>query len=444
MTEMKTKTELAFWFVLIAATLFCRDYLGVGLIKYFVLAEYLLAFACLKANGIEALIAFSMPFAYGLPFNYIALASVVFIVFKRKVLPEKIVFLALVYLALQELAMTYWYSKIDLGAEAGYISCLVLLVLIATGETRNCKLMLVSFIVGTALAFLIVILRTAETVPLESLLAGSARLGYGGSGAYGADGTVDISSMYVRFNPNEVGYYSLVSLGCGLLLLIKTDISRVLILASMFVALFAGVLSQSRTWMMMVAVLVITMVLLSIRRSRERRRAFIAFGVVLIAAAVIVVKNPLLIETISRRFEGADFVTANGRTELLEGYNNWFIHQSWRAFFGTGVVNYKEVTGLWNSMHNGIQQIYVCLGVVGAAVFVSILVYLGVRCARTAEYITPVNTLPLIVALAFSQSIQIINPWSLVLPFALGFVALGVGGESRNGLHGVLRLRKMK
>lgn len=95
-------------------------------------------------------------------------------------------------------------------------------------------------------------------------------------------------------------------------------------------------------------------------------------------------------------------------------------------------------------MHNGIQQIYVCLGVVGAAVFVSILVYLGVRCARTAEHITPVNTLPLIAALAFSQSIQIINPWSLVLPFALGFVALGVGGESRNGLHGVLRLRKMK
>lgn len=444
MTEMKTKGGLAFWFVLIAATLFCRDYLGVSFNKYFVLVEYLLAFACLKANNIEALLAFSMPFAYGLPFNYIALASVVFIVFKRRVLPERIVFLALVYLALQELAMTYWYSEIDLGAEAGYISCLVLFVLITTTETRNCELMLVSFIVGTAIAFLIVILRTTETVPLESLLAGSARLGYGGSGAYGAEGAVDISSMYVRFNPNEVGYYSLVSLGCGLLLLIKTDISRVLILVSMSVSLFAGVLSQSRTWMMMAAALVVIMIMLSIRRSKERRRALIAFGVVLFAASVIVAKNPLLIETITRRFEGADFVTANGRTELLEGYNNWFIHQSWRAFFGTGVVNYKEVTGLWNSMHNGIQQIYVCLGFVGAAVFVAMLVYLGVRCTRAAEHITPINTLPFVAALAFLQSIQIINPWSLVLPFALGFVALGVAGEPRTGLRGILRLGKVK
>ena len=444
MTEMKTKGGLAFWFVLIAATLFCRDYLGVSFNKYFVLAEYLLAFACLKANNIEALLAFSMPFAYGLPFNYIALASVVFIVFKRRVLPERIVFLALVYLALQELAMTYWYSEIDLGAEAGYISCLVLFVLIATAETRNCELMLVSFIVGTAIAFLIVILRTTETVPLESLLAGSARLGYGGSGAYGAEGTVDISAMYVRFNPNEVGYYSLVSLGCGLLLLIKTDISRVLILVSMSVSLFAGMLSQSRTWMMMAAALVVIMIMLSIRRSKERRRALIAFGVVLFAASVIVAKNPLLIETITRRFEGADFVTANGRTELLEGYNSWFIHQSWRAFFGTGVVNYKEVTGLWNSMHNGIQQIYVCLGIVGAAVFVATLVYLGVRCARAAEHITPINTLPFVAALAFLQSIQIINPCCLVLPFALGFVALGVAGEPRTCLRGVLRLGKVK
>lgn len=441
---MKTKSELVFWSALIAATLFCRDCMGVGIDKYLLLAEYLLAFACLKSDGIEALLAFSLPFAYGLPFNYIALVSAVFIIFKRRVLPEKFVFLALLYLALQELVMTYWYSEIDYGAEAGYISCLVLLVLIATGKTRNCELMLVSFIIGTAIAFLIVIQRTTEAVPLESLLAGAARLGYGGSGAYGADATFDINSMYVRFNPNEVGYYSLVSLGCGLLLLIKSDLNRIVILGCMSVSLFAGVLSQSRTWTMMVAALVIIMVLLSIRRSGERRRALIAFGVVAFAAAAIVAQNPLLIDTIIHRFEGADFVTANGRTDLLEGYNDWFISQSWRAFFGSGVVNYKEVTGLWNSMHNGIQQIYVCLGIVGTAVFVSILVYLGVRCVRSSDKITPINALPFIAALAFLQSIQIINPWSLVLPFALGYVALGVGGESRTGLRGIFGLGKVK
>ena len=428
------------WSVLIAATLFCRDCLGADINKYLILAEYLIAFACLESGGIEMLLAFSMPFSYGLPFNYIALLGVVFLIGKRGKLPNEIVLLLLIYLAFQELAMTYWYTSIDLGAEAGYISCLFLLVLLATGDSENSNRVLIFFVVGTALAFLMVIQRTIESVPLESLFGGSARLGYGGSGAYGADTAGSISEMYVSFNPNEVGYYSLVSLACGFLLLIKSNASRLLLLSCMGVSLLAGVLSQSRTWIMMVTALVVIQVLLSIRRSHECGRAFIALAVVVGVAVVIVSLNPMLIDTIVQRFEGGDFASANGRTELFDGYNKWFASQSWRAFFGTGVVSYKEVAGLWNSMHSGVQQVYVCLGIVGASVFVSILIFLGIQGTRHSKDFTPINFLPLIAAFAFSQSIQLINPWTLVLPFALGFVALGAGGASRKGIREVLNL----
>lgn len=440
MTGKGSKLPLVACAALIFATLFCRDCLGVGVNKYLVLGLYIASFAFLKEGGIEVLLAFSMPFAYGLPFNYIALFAVLFIVFKRRALPDKVVLVLLLYLAFQEMAMTLWYSSVDMGSEAGYVSCLALLALLGFCDRGNSKRMLVAFVVGTALAFLMVIQQTTANVPLESLLSGAARLGYAGAGAYGLDGSdADTAgSMYVHFNPNEVGYYSLVSLACGLLLLVKSNASRALILACMAVSLLAGALSQSRTWTMMVAALVLVQVFLSVGRSGERRRALATLAVVVTVVVVIVSQNPLLIDTIAQRFEGSDFATANGRTELLEGYNDWFASQTWRVFFGTGVVGYKEVSGLWNSMHNGFQQLYVCLGVVGAAAFAGIIAYIAVRNVRHAEKLTPINFLPLIAAAAFVMSIQIINPWSLMLPFALGFVALGVDGEPRRGLREII------
>ncbi len=437
------KFALLAFAALIFATLFCRGCLGVGINKYVLLGEYVLAFACLKSRDIEVLLAFSMPFAYGLPFNYIAMLAVVFIVVKRRELPDRAVLLLLLFLALLEMAMTFWYSSIDIGAEAGYVSCVALLALLGLSGAGSAKRMLTAFVVGTALAFLMVIQQTTVNVPIQDMLSGASRLGYGGTGAYGAD-TAAADTMNVSFNPNEVGYYSLVSLACGLLLLIKSSVNRILVLSCMAVSLFAGVLSQSRTWTMMVAALVLVQVILSIHRSGERGRAILAFAVVAAAAAYIIAQNPLLIDTIVQRFQGDDFASANGRTELLDAYNEWFVNQNWRVFFGTGVVNYKEITGLWNSMHNGFQQLYVCLGILGAAAFVAICAYACVRNLRRAEGFTPINLLPLIAAAAFIMSIQLVNPWSLMLPFSLAFVALTVGGEPRRGLVEIVGLERKR
>ena len=143
-------------------------------------------------------------------------------------------------------------------------------------------------------------------------------------------------------------------------------------------------------------------------------------------AAAVLSLNPELLDSITKRFELANFATAGGRTPLFEAYNNYFLNAPlWRQLFGVGVVDYKEICGLWNSMHNGFQQVLVCLGIIGAAVFVAYFLYLFWYSVK-GQSPSLMNYLPLIAGLCFVQSIQLLNPWPLMMPFMCGFMALRI------------------
>ena len=120
------------------------------------------------------------------------------------------------------------------------------------------------------------------------------------------------------------------------------------------------------------------------------------------------------------RFEEDNFATAGGRTDLFKEYNDFMAQNPRYWLAGTGVVHYKEICNCSNSIHNGIQQIYVCHGIIGVLLFSFVIVgfYKKYHKAKLIQY------LPFIAVFIFDQSIQFLHPHFLMFPFICASCAL--------------------
>lgn len=421
------RLSLAGAVIALSAMIFSRDVLGFGISKYLLILTYIIAFYFLDKRGIVLLLGFTMPLLYGLPNTYISIAAAVFLLIKRRDDFDYRLLLAPLLLSAQELMLSIWYPSIDIASEASFIATLFLLAVLCRIEKEDAAGFLCMFVFGTAFALIVVIASTASALGVEGLLSGSMRLGYDAEAwLSGAE-----STMKVKFNPNEVGYYSLTAITCSCILFYRTKTNRIFILACSLVCVVAGFMSQSRTWVIMILAIVALQVVLSIGSMRRFGKAVVIVGAVAIAAITFCAVNPEIAESVVSRFENSTMESGGGRTERFDAYNDYFASSGLRMLFGTGAVEYREVSGIADSSHNGIQQLYVCLGIVGAAGFIAMIVY-NAACAVNRSNFNLVNTLPIIAVIAFTQSIQIINPWSLMLPLSCGIAALSLGeGEER-------------
>lgn len=116
-------------------------------------------------------------------------------------------------------------------------------------------------------------------------------------------------------------------------------------------------------------------------------------------------------DTFLGRMEDSNMATAGGRTVLFELYNKAWLKDISYVVFGAGVVSYWETLNVYNAIHNGLQQIWVCLGVIGFLTYVMrVYIYLY-RC-----YVKNIILyLPFFMTLLIDQSIQFLAPYPLVL-----------------------------
>lgn len=406
-----------------ALLVFARDCIGINVNKYIFLVIYVAAFSLFDRKRIIALIAFTIPMSYGLPNNYLIVLSCLFLLYKQRETFNCRLLLFPLILSLQEVVSIFWYQTVDVVSEIAYMSTLLLLILVVAERQCDAALFLRMYLLGVAVAIGVVICSTAAVYGFPDTLSGAIRIGGDTDEALSGRGT-DI--IHLRFNANEIGYHSLVALSCALVLFHRTDTNRLQLLICSLVCILGGFLSVSRTWMMFAAILLIAQLLISFGKYGYLRRGIALVFVLAVFAVAVLSLNPELLDSITKRFELANFATAGGRTPLFEAYNNYFLNAPlWRQLFGVGVVDYKEICGLWNSMHNGFQQVLVCLGIIGAAVFVAYFLYLFWYSVK-GQSPSLMNYLPLIAGLCFVQSIQLLNPWPLMMPFMCGFMALRI------------------
>ena len=104
-------------------------------------------------------------------------------------------------------------------------------------------------------------------------------------------------------------------------------------------------------------------------------------------------------------------------------YMEAFLSNPRYIIFGTGVTQYKAMTGLWGSVHNGTQQILVCCGLLGFVVYMVGLLKPVVDIRRTRKR-KMAYWLPWVGCVLYVQTTQFLNPMMLMLPYIIGVYAL--------------------
>ena len=409
---------------ILCAMIAVRDLMGMQINKFVFVLLYILACCWLNQDGIIKLLGFSIPLLNGLPNTYIILIITLVIIYKFRMQFDFRLFAIPLMLAAQELLHALLYSRVDVIQEASFVATLFLFVLISTVGKEKAENLLFYFVIGTAFSQGIVILGAMHELGSDVLFSGSVRLGFDAGGL--AESALE--GIRLRFNPNEIGYYSVVALSGALLLYYRIRRGKAVLVFCMVICIVAGVLSQSRTWLLLSVPVCVAQLILGFRTVVGARKSMVIIVVCLGVVGVFIIHNPQVAQSIVARFQDSSLATGGGRTGIFTDYTEYIFSDFARFVFGTGVVDYKGVTGISMSMHNGLQQIVVCLGLVGAIAFIGLVAAL-VRRSISGRAVGLSELLPLAASIAFTQSIQLLNPWVLMLPVACGIAAIGLSRE---------------
>ena len=430
--RVKRRNKAFVFAALVVLVIIVRDYFGISINKYILVALYAVAFAALPANQIQYLLAFSFPLCHGIPSNYILGLGVLFLLFKQH---SKIDGVAIVLLSLtvsQELSLSLLYGELPILDELSYVLtlCLTLFILshYSTVDRGEANRLLTYFLVGCAAAFALLIAVYIGKYGISTIFNGSIRLGDSPS-------TSDDSSMRIRFNANEIGYYSLVAVSIFAVLVREKGLrrvnalSRIAIVVSALVCFVAGFLSLSRTWLFGFAICLLLHIWLTANTLRKKMAApLIAVMCVGCCFAVIAIA-PDLFAGFQARLLNGNLDSFGGRMDVFSLYNDYLANNASALLVGSTAVSYQSVSGIGGSVHNGFQQIIVAYGLIGGLVFLGYLarmIYLSVKGLNVKSQ--AVSLLPMFAALMFVQSIQIINPIFEIFPLIVSVAAIRTCG----------------
>ena len=228
----------------------------------------------------------------------------------------------------------------------------------------------------------------------------------------------DNTSTHFVANANNLAYFSIVLI--ALLVSLKEQVfsSNYLFLVLLIIAVLSGILSRSRTWIMLTSVLVIVEF---ISRKGTARIKFLCSAIALGLIAFYFFSDFM------NRLELDNISTAGNRTVLMKEYFDYMSKHIEYMFSGTGAIYYKEITKCSNSCHNAFQQVYIAYGVIGCLFFGTTIIKSIVNHHKSS---TILNYLPFIVAIFFIQSIQLLNPFHLMIPLAVSSLAYKINNTT--------------
>lgn len=223
-------------------------------------------------------------------------------------------------------------------------------------------------------------------------------------------------------NANTIAFYSITLLSVIVCLWRQMGLKTSSMVLIATIAIGAGVFSYSRTWILCVALLILLFILLSKTKQRFYLSIILVGGFFYLSYTENVIFDAIF-SGFSSRFEEASLDTGGHRTEIFAGYNEFFFSHPEYWFAGTGASCYNDVCKYWSSMHNGFQQLYICLGFIGLCLF-SLLALSAtrLRCAN----IKASQWIPIIIIFLFNQSVQFLAPICLMFPFILGAYSLRI------------------
>ncbi len=107
----------------------------------------------------------------------------------------------------------------------------------------------------------------------------------------------------------------------------------------------------------------------------KKRLTLIVSLLVLVAGFMVSGFADPIIDSFIGRFEDDSLETGSGRTEILAHYNKLWIDDPVKILVGTGAIDYAYKSHYGHSIHNGIQQVYYCYGILGFICFLSVFIH---------------------------------------------------------------------
>lgn len=353
---------------------------------------------------------FMMPFACGIPGYTILLSLVILIIKSEKTNAWQIIPPAIIAL-LEFISIAFYDFDIRIQSVISYLGFVFLFffVLFDKDTSTDKKSCARFFCYGTTIALLIIYIPIILNHGLLALIAGEARRGL----AMGFE-DIEKSTGHLVMNANTIGYFSITLLSLLLLGRKKLDINSSLFYSlAVFVAIASGIFSFSRTWLLLAGVIIVLYLL-------NTRYRFISIALVIIAFSLILSTHNFIITSISgvfeERMQDETMETGGGRVEVFSQYNKIWGENIMYVIKGTGATHYGNVIDINLSMHNGLQQIWVCHGIIGLLVFAAAFLHY-LKTYKSRKKLPFIYYLPFIACFVFDQSIQFLVPYTLMLPF---------------------------
>ena len=221
------------------------------------------------------------------------------------------------------------------------------------------------YVLGTVVCLTLILVHSAAVFGVQALFLGVYRIG--GDDEEFVEMAGDVS-MQITMNANTVAYFSVTAI--ALMLYVKCVFhSRLGYAVSMILLVFAGAMSTSRTWLMVTGLMLIIYFIFS--KMKGKLWFVVATFLLFFALYKFTIYTEALFERFGARFTENNLQTGGLRTELFAEYNMFMRNNPRRIVFGTGAVYYKQICNVWNSVHCGLQQIYVCYGLVGLLIYLT-------------------------------------------------------------------------
>lgn len=274
--------------------------------------------------------------------------------------------------------------------------------------------MLRYYIYSSSFVLFLVVYRSITYLGIDGLLSA----GFRGTNVMEMAGLESDMQTHFALNANSQAFFSIVNIAILLLGQSKLGMKRVPYYFVLITSFIAGIVSFSRTWLFLIPFLCIVSIILT--KGKKRLTLIVSFLVLIVGFIASGFADPI-IDSFTGRFEDGSLETGSGRTEIFAHYNKLWIDDPVKILVGTGSIDYAYKSHYGHSIHNGIQQVYYCYGILGFICVLSVFLHYFRR--TRDNRVSWLSMVPFTVCFLFDQSIQFINPHYLMFPFIASMFA---------------------
>lgn len=429
---MKVKANHNLLLIVFVAILSCaliaRDVLSISVNKFILLGICSVFLFVADETTKISMIAFMLPLVCGLPSTYIFLVIIALMLLRNRINMITVVYFV-VFIVLEFIGLAFGVHTLDNEVVKQILFTCVFFLLLFTDEHVDYLQCMKLYFAGAILVSFVISAYSIMRAP-ENWLSLFSKGWY----RFGDVALEEVAGMTLRLNSNSLAYFSLTGMLHGVILLTKVKkAAKGFVFGGVIFLAVAGVLSVSRSWLLVAGGCLVLMLLSQITNPKRMIMLCVGLFVVAVVGISLAQRFPELFQGMVSRMTDSSIEGGNGRVDLMVEYFDLLFENARTALLGAGATYYRSAYGMTTSIHNGTLQIFLSYGIIGGALFIFGML-MPLRKKVGENRVNLINWIPWIGTVVFAQTIQFLNPCYLMLPYLISVYAVKQGRRSNRSL----------